>query len=210
MLNILIVDDHTIFRTGLQRLLMDEPDMRIAAAISNGSDIQKLLASRTFDVILLDINLDGRNGFDILASMRSQGCKTPVLVLSMYPEKQYALLAIQAGANGYITKDAVTEELSNAIRQTAAGNQYLSPAGAMYVHEQLNGKDARPAHQRLSIREHQIMLMLVKGVQQTEIGKEMMISAKTVNSHRSNLMEKLGVKSNSELVLYAVRNGLID
>ena len=210
MIRVLVVDDHTIFRSGLQRLLLDEADMRVTAEARNGADAMGLLALQTFDVVLMDINMDGRSGLEILSSVKNQGYKVPVLMLSMHPEEQYALLAVQGGASGYVKKDAAPGELIHAIRLVAAGGSYLSRAAAHSVSEQLNGRDNRPAHQRLSVREHQIMRMLVKGVAQTDIGREMMISPKTVNSHRTNLMEKLGVSTNSELVMYAVRHGLSD
>jgi DNA-binding NarL/FixJ family response regulator len=132
-----------------------------------------------------------------------------VLMLSMYPEQQYALLAIQAGASGYVAKDAEPSELIRAIRQVAGGGRYLSATAARIVLDQLRGQDDRPAHERLSIREHQIMHMIVKGMSVSSIADEMALSVKTVSRHRSNLLEKIGVASTAELVLYAVRNGLV-
>ena len=209
MIQILVVDDHTIFRSGIRRLLLDEVDMCVAAEASNGPEAIKLLGVQSFDLVLLDINMEERSGLEILASIRNLSNSPPVLMLSMYPEEQYALIAVQGGAKGYISKDAEPSELVLAIRQVASGGQYLSANAAKQINDQLSGQDSRPAHQRLSVREHQIMLMLIKGMAQTEIGEEMMISAKTVNTHRMNLMEKLGVSSTAELVLYAVRNGLV-
>jgi DNA-binding NarL/FixJ family response regulator len=208
MIRVLTVDDHTIFRSGLQRMLQDEPDMCADAQARNGAEAIELLARQPFDVVLMDINMDGRSGIEVVSGVRSQGCKVPILMLSMHPEEQYALLAVQAGANGYVKKDAAPGELIAAIRIVANGGNYLSSVAALSVHAQLGGKDNRPAHQKLSVRESQIMRMLVKGVSQIEIAREMMISPKTVNSHRTNLMEKLGISNNSELVMYAVRNGL--
>lgn len=209
MIHVLVVDDHTIFRSGVRRLLLDETDMCVAAEASNGPEALKLIASQSFDLVLMDINMEGRSGLEVLASIRNTLHNPPVLMLSMYPEEQYALIAIQGGAKGYVAKDAEPAELVAAIRRVASGGQYLSALAAKQVQDQLSGQDKRPAHQRLSVREHQIMLMLIKGMAQTEIGEEMMISAKTVNTHRMNLLEKLGVASTAELVLYAVRNGLV-
>ena len=146
---------------------------------------------------------------ETLASIRIKWPRLPVLVLSMYPETQYALVAIREGANGYVAKDAEPAELMGAIRQVAAGGQYVGHRIASQLHEQAVGLDTRPPHQRLTMREHQIMLMLLKGMSLTHIGEEMLISVKTVSTHRANLLEKLGVASTAELVLYAVRNGLI-
>jgi DNA-binding NarL/FixJ family response regulator len=209
VIDVLLVDDHTIFRSGLQRLLLDETDMRVTGEAANGGEALDMIRQRRFSVVVLDINMEGRNGLDVLASIHGAQPALPVLMLSMYPEEQYALVAIQGGASGYIAKDAEPAELVRAIRRVAGGRQYLSARAAPLVHDRLRGRDDRPAHLRLSVREHQIMLMLLKGMTLTEIGEEMLISVKTVSTHRSNILEKLGVTSTPELVLYAVRQGLI-
>ena len=209
MIDVLVVDDHTIFRSGLQRLLLDESDMRVAGEASNGAEALEQIRCRQFDIVLLDINMEGRNGLEVLASMRATAATPPVLMLSMYPEEQYALVAVRGGANGYVAKDAAPAELIGAIRRVAAGGQYLSARAALHVIDQLRGRDERPPHQRLTVREHQIMLMMLKGMPLTEIGQEMLISVKTVSTHRTHVLEKLGVTSTAELVLYAVRQGII-
>ena len=209
MINLLITDDHTIFRSGIRRLLLDEPDIRVAGEARNGAEALALIKTHRYDLVLLDINMDGRSGLEVLESIRNRSSTLPVLMLSMYPEAQYALVSIQSGANGYVTKDAEPAELVSAIRSVAGGGQYLSARAAPLVQQQLQGRDARPLHQRLSTREHQVMLMLLKGMSLTEIGDEMMISVKTVSTHRTHILEKLGITSTAELVLYAVRQGLI-
>jgi len=209
-IDVLLVDDHTIFRSGLKRLFLDEADLRVADEARNGSEAMEKIRARRFDIVVLDINMEGRSGLEVLASIRAETPKLPVLMLSMYPEQQYALVAIRSGANGYIAKDAEPADLLHAIRRVATGGQYLSASAAPSVQMQLDGRDQRPAHQRLTVREHQIMLMIVKGKSLTEIGEEMMISVKTVSTHRTNILAKLGLASNAELVLYAVRQGIID
>ncbi|WP_372658960.1 response regulator [Hydrogenophaga sp.] len=209
MIQVLVADDHTIFRSGVGRLLDDEPDMRVAAQASNGGEALDLIRARKFDVMLLDINMEGRSGLDVLASLRGMQNCPPVMVLSMYPEEQYALVAVQAGARGYLAKDSAAEEMVRAIRTVAGGGLYLSVGAARHVRDQLRGVDERPLHQRLSVREHQIMLMTIRGMSVTEIAEEMMISVKTVSTHRVNLLAKLGLGSTAELVLYAVRQGLL-
>lgn len=209
MIQVLVVDDHTIFRSGVQRLLLDEADIRMTGEASNGNEAIDQIRSRRYDVVLLDINMEGRGGLDVLASLRAAQPALPVLMLSMYPEEQYALVAMQGGASGYIAKDAAPADLVHAIRKVAAGGQYLSARAAPLVLDRLQGKDERPAHQRLTVREHQIMLMMLKGMSLTEIGEEMLISVKTVSTHRSHILDKLGVTSTAELVLYAVRQGII-
>ncbi|RQP23375.1 response regulator [Piscinibacter terrae] len=209
MIRVLVVDDHTIFRSGVGRLLQDEPDMRIAAEAQNGAEALEQVRGHAFDVVLLDINMEGRSGLEVLASMRALARCPPVLVLSMYPEEQYALVAVQAGASGYLAKDSEPAELVRAIRTIAGGGQYLSARMSGRVQDQLRGLDDRPPHQRLSVREHQIMLMTIRGMSVTDIAEEMMISVKTVSTHRANLLAKLGLGSTAELVLYAVRQGLV-
>lgn len=208
-IQVLVADDHTIFRSGVRRLLEDEPDLRVAAEASNGAEALDLVRARSFDIVLLDINMEGRSGLDVLASMRALDRCPPVLMLSMYPEEQYALVAVQAGASGYLAKDSEPAEMVRAIRTVAAGGQYLSMRAASVVRDQLRGIDERPPHQRLSVREHQIMLMMIRGMSVTEIAEEMLISVKTVSTHRTNLLAKLGLGSTAELVLYAVRQGLV-
>lgn len=209
MIDVLVVDDHTIFRSGIRRLLLDEPDMRVLGEARNGSEALELIKTQRYSLVLLDIDMDGRSGLEVLGSIRNLQNGLPVLMLSMYPEEQYALVAMQAGANGYVAKDAEPAELVVAIRRVAGGGQYLSARAAPHVQDRLQGRDARPQHQRLSVREHQVMLLLLKGVSLTEIGEEMMISVKTVSTHRTHILEKLGVASTAELVMYAVRHGLI-
>ena len=209
MIRAFVVDDHTIFRSGLKRLLLDEPDIRVTGEARSGAEAIDALRGGMFDLVLLDINLDGRSGLEVLATMRRAFPAMPVLMLSMYPEEQYALVAMRAGASGYLPKDAEPAELTTAIRAVAGGGTYLSMKIAPHIQHQLKGLDDRPPHQRLTVREHQIMLMLLKGTSPSDIGEEMMISVKTVSAHRAHILEKLGVSGTAELVLYAVRQGIV-
>lgn len=209
MIRAFVVDDHTIFRSGLKRLLLDEPDIRVTGEARSGAEAIDALRGGGFDLVLLDINLDGRSGLEVLATMRRAFPAMPVLMLSMYPEEQYALVAMRAGASGYLPKDAEPAELTTAIRAVAGGGTYLSMKIAPHIQDQLKGLDDRPPHQRLTVREHQIMLMLLKGISPSDIGEEMMISVKTVSAHRTHILEKLGVSGTAELVLYAVRQGIV-
>lgn len=209
MIRAFVIDDHTIFRSGLKRLLLDESDIRVTGEARSGAEAMEALVGNAFDLVLLDINLEGRSGLEVLATLRREFAQLPVLMLSMYPEEQYALVAMRAGASGYVAKDAEPAELIAAIRAVAKGGSYLSRRVAPFVQDQLKGVDERPPHQRLTVREHQIMLMLLKGISPTDIGEEMMISVKTVSAHRMHILEKLGVSGTAELVLYAVRQGII-
>jgi len=209
MTSVLLVDDHTIFRSGVRHLLLDEPDLRVTGEARNGVEALEEVKNHVFDVVLLDINMEGRSGLDVLGALRALPHCPPVLMLSMYPEQQYALVAMQAGASGYVAKDSEPAELVRAIRHVANGGRYLSVTASHSVLEQLRGSDKRLAHERLSMREHQIMLMIVKGMSVTDIAEEMSLSVKTISRHKTNLLEKIGVASTAELVLYAVRNGLV-
>lgn len=210
MIKILVVDDHTIFRSGLRKLLSDEPDMRVDDEARDVGEMLAKLRRATFDVVLLDVSMAGRSGLEAMPSVRAEFPKLPVLLLSMYPAEQYAVVALRAGASGYLTKDAESEELILAIREVASGRRYLSSTAAQRLLLQtVGGSDDQPPHHRLSAREHQIMLMIVQGISLTEIGKQMFISVKTVSSTRTRILQKIGVDSNAELVLYAVRHRIV-
>lgn len=209
MIRLLLVDDHTIFRSGLKRLFSDEEDIRVADEASDAHEALSKLREQTFDLLLLDIALEGRNGLDALPSIRAQQPNLPVLLLSMYPAEQFALVGLKAGANGYVSKDSEAGELIHAIRQVASGRRYLTPNAAEKILRQLESDDGRPPHQRLSGREYQIMRMIIDGMSLTEIGEKMFISVKTVSTYRTRILGKMAVNTNAELVLYAVRNGLI-
>ncbi|MDH4395028.1 MAG: response regulator transcription factor [Limnobacter sp.] len=208
MIDVLVVDDHTIFRSGLRRLFSDEQDIQVADEARNGAIALSKLRQRMFDVVLLDISMEGRSGLEVLESMRAEYPALPVLVLSMYPEEQYAMVAMKSGANGYLSKDVEPDELIRAIRHIANGQRYLSSKGAEMVLMQLDGRDERPAHQKLSAREYEVMRMIVNGVSLTEIGAKMFISVKTVSTHRTRILDKLGLTSNAELVKFAIRQGI--
>jgi len=210
MIDVLLVDDHTIFRSGLKRLLSDETDMRVVDEACNGAEmLAKLRHLQHFDVVLLDVNMEGRSGLETLESVRADFPKLPVLVLSMYPEEQYALASIRAGANGYVSKDIDAPELIKAIRQVAAGGRYLTANGAQKMLMHLGGGDDPAPHQKLTAREYQIMQMMVKGTSLTEIGEKIFISVKTVSTYRARILSKLGISNNAELILYAVRHRII-
>lgn len=209
MIEVLVVDDHNIFRSGLKRLLSDESDIRVADEARNSNEALAKIRAHHFDVIMLDINLDGRSGLELLESVRAEFPRLPVLMLSMYPEEQYAMVALKAGASGYVSKDVESEELVQAVRQVASGERYLTARATQKLLLHPESNDDRPPHQKLSVREHEIMLMIVKGVPLTDIGEKMFISVKTVSTYRTRILQKLGLASNAELVLYAVRHGIL-
>lgn len=205
MTDILIVDDHTIFRSGLKRLLGDEADLRVVAEAGDGAEALRLLRARPVDLVILDINLGGRSGLEVLGAIRRQSPALPVLIMSMYPEAQFAAAAFRDGANGYVSKDATPALLFDAIRRIVAGRP--GPHDARVPAGIRNG-DAGPPHYRLSAREMQIFNLIVAGTPLTEIGERMFLSVKTVSTYRSRVLEKLGLRNNAELVQYAVRHGV--
>ncbi len=212
MIEILVVDDHTIFRSGLRRLLGDEPDMRVAEEAGNAADAMRLLRQGRFDLLILDINLKGRSGLEMLKGVRREWPALPVLMVSMYPEEQFARAALEAGANGYLPKDAEHEALLAAIRRVAQGGGYVTPGFVARSRDARNALDGTPAppHFRLTAREMQIMSAIVAGKSLTDIATELCISVKTVSTYRGRILDKLELGSNSELVRYAMQNSLLD
>lgn len=204
MIHLLIVDDHTIFRAGIARLVADEPDLHVAAEAADGSAAIALVRQQAFDLVLLDINMGARNGFDTLTALRAERPRLPVIMLSMYAESQYARLALRSGANAYLSKDVDTEELLRAIRRVAAGHVYLPMGVSLDA-----GAEAAP-HESLSPREMQVMLMITRGISLTDIGAQLCLSVKTIGSHRTRILGKLGLQSNAEMVQYAMRHGFVD
>ncbi|MDD2885964.1 MAG: response regulator transcription factor [Dechloromonas sp.] len=208
MIEILMADDHAIFRSGVRRLLSDEPDMRIVAEAANGQDALACLRQRSFGLVLLDVNMSGRSGLDTLRRIHAEWPAQPVILLSMYPEAQYAPIALQAGAHGYLSKDRNAAELVAAIRIAAGGGYYLPPGLAPSHLLQVAAGDAAPAWKRLTEREWHILRLIVKGVSLTDIGAELCLSVKTVSTYRGRVLEKLGLHSNADLVRYCLEHGI--
>lgn len=210
MIELLVVDDHTIFRAGIARLMSDESDIRVTGEASDGGAAMAMIRAGSYDVVLMDINLGARNGLEVLASIRAERPRLPVIMLSMYVEAQYARQALKARANAYLSKDVGPEELLRAIRHVATGGVYVTPGFAASSWMPAGAAGDAPPHAKLSPREMQVMLKIARGVPLTEIGVQMCVSVKTIGTHRGHILEKLGVASNAELVQYAVRHGLVD
>ena len=208
MIELLVVDDHTIFRSGVRRLMSDEPDIRVTGEAPDGATALALVRSQRFDVVLMDINMVPRNGLEVLAALRAERPRLPVIMLSMYVEPQYARQALKARANAYLSKDVSHEELIRAIRHVVKGGVYVSP---LFEPSLLSAIDDEAApHTRLSPRETQVMEKIARGVSLTDIGTQMCVSVKTIGTHRAHILEKLGLKTNAELVQYAIHHGLLE
>lgn len=205
-----MVDDHAIFRSGMRRLLSDEPDMRIVAEAANGQEAIECLRRRSYGLVLLDVNMSGRSGLDTLRRIRLEWPAQVVILLSMYPEAQYAPIALQLGARGYLSKDREATELLAAIRIAAGGGYYLPPGMAHGSLLQAAAGEAPPAWKRLTEREWHVLRLIVKGVSLTDIGDELCLSVKTVSTYRGRVLAKLGLHSNVDLVRYCLEHGLAE
>ncbi len=210
MIRLLLIDDHTIFREGLKRLLAEQEGFDVVAEAGDASDALRRARQEEFDVALLDVNMPGRSGLEMLPSFRAERPALPIVVLSMYPAEQYALRAFQAGAAGYVTKDMDARELIDSIRKVARGGRYITAAVVDQLLEARERASDVAAHKLLSSREYEIMLLIVRGTRLTEIGNQMFLSVKTVSTYRSRILKKIGVASNTELARYALQHRMID
>jgi len=210
MIRILVVDDHAIVREGLKQILSDVEDMSVLAEAENGQEALDKIRRATFDVILMDISMPGRSGLEILKDIKGEHPKLPVLILSMHPEEQYTIRALRAGAAGYMNKAGAPDELIGAIRKVSAGRKYVSPSVAEKLAFELGTDSEKLPHEQLSDREYQVMLMLASGRTVSEIADELCLSVKTISTYRTRLMEKMNLKKNAELTLYAVEHHLLN
>lgn len=209
MIRVLIADDHAVVRRGLREILQEEPGLAVAAEASDGDEALEAVRRVKLDVVVLDVTMPGRNGLETLGEIRRRRPSLPVLVLSVHPEDQFALRLLKAGAAGYLCKDSAPEELVKAIRRVAEGGKYMSPSLADRLVSQLQAPAAEPLHGSLSAREFEVLLALASGRRVKEIAARHNLSVKTISTYRSRVFRKLGVESNADLTLYAVRQKLI-
>jgi len=209
MINILIADDHSIVREGLKQIVADSSDMMVQGEAVNGQQVLDLVHKSEYDLILLDISMPGRGGIDTLKQLKILKPDIPVLILSMYPEDQYAIRAIKAGASGYLTKESAPDELIGAIKKVARGGKYVSADLAEKLVEGLGENNAKVDHTILSDREYQVMVMIATGKTVKKIAKELSLSVKTISTHRTRALKKMGMENNAEFTYYAVKLGLV-
>jgi two-component system invasion response regulator UvrY len=210
MIRVLIADDHAVVREGVKRILAEAADLVIAGEASHGQEILAKVATEAWDVVLLDISMPGRNGLEVLQQLRYLRPTLPVLVFSMHPENQYAVRAFRTGAAGYLTKDSIPQELVTAIRKVLQGGRYVSAAMAEYLILEIGHDPRTPLHSGLSNREYQVLCMLASGKTVTKIARELSLSVKTVSTHRGRILGKMRMKTNAELIHYAIRHRLVD
>ena len=205
-----VVDDHELVRIGLKQIIEAESDFSWVGDASTGREALDMLRSKPCDVLLLDLSLPDMSGLDVLRRIKSHHDSVATLVLSAFPEKQYGLNVLRAGASGFVSKTAAPEELCRAIRAAVRGGRYVSPELAEVLVNGMQGVSSEPPHAALSEREFQIFCKLAEGQSVTEIGAALFLSVKTVSTYRSRILEKMQMTSNADLTHYAVRNNLID
>lgn len=208
-IRILIADDHPIVRAGFKQVLSETPDMEVTDEAGNGQEAMACIRKKELDVVLLDISMPGRSGLEVLKELKEEQPKLPVLILSMYPEEQYAIRALRAGASGYLTKASAANELISAIRKVAEGGKYISATLGERLTEFLGTDMTRPPHELLSDREYQVMLMIASGKTVSSIAEDLCLSVKTISTYRTHILEKMRMKNNAEITFYAVQNGLV-
>jgi DNA-binding NarL/FixJ family response regulator len=209
MIKVLIVDDHIIFREGLKKVIATDPDIEVAGEAGDGKEALRKITENTYDLVLLDIGLPGMDGLDVLRAARKKKPALPILLLSIFPEEQYAVRALKEGASGYLTKESVPGELIRAIRKAAQGGRYVSALLGERLADTLVGKGGVEPHELLSYREYQVFHMLVAGKSVKKIAQELCVAPTTVSSHRAHILEKMGMKNNVDLIRYAMERHLI-
>jgi two-component system, NarL family, invasion response regulator UvrY len=209
VIRILISDDHAIVREGLKQILADTDDLVAAGEAVNGHEVLEHIRREDWDMVLLDLAMPGKDGLETLKEVKREKPKLPVLVLSIYPEEQYAVRALKAGASGYLTKESAPEELIAAIRKVSQGGKYISASLAEKLASHLGVDAGKPVHESLSDREYQVMLLIASGKTVTEIADDMCLSVKTVSTYRARALSKMGMKNNSAFTYYAIKHGLI-
>lgn len=210
MIRVLIVDDHAIVRQGLRRILEEARGVEVCAEAADGVEALKKLRTAHVDVVLLDISMPEKNGFDTLKQIMDRNPKAKVVILSMYPEDQYAVRLMKAGASGYVTKDAAPEQLVEAIRKVVANQKHISPNLAELLLNECGVNSGKPTHELLSDREYQVLRLLGSGKKVSEIAETLSLSVKTVSTYRAHILEKMKLRNNAELTFYVVENGLRD
>ena len=210
MIRVMLVDDHALIRRGVRETLTEAGDIEIVGEAGSYGELRALLRERHCDVILLDVNLPGRSGLEILESLAEEGGRARAIMLSQHPEDQYGIRALRAGAMGYLNKSADPDKIVEAVRTVAAGRKYLTPEVAHLLLDTVTGKLDSVPHDQLSEREMQTLLMIASGRRLSEIAQSMALSPKTVSVYRARVLEKLGVSGNAGLASYALRHGLMD
>lgn len=209
MIRVILCDDHAMIRRGIRETLSEAVDIHIVGEAASYAEVRESLRALPCDVLILDLNLPGRGGLEVLSSLREVSSPVKVLVVSMYPEDQYAIRCLRAGAQGYLNKAGEPRDLVTAVRTVAQGRKYVTPQVAHMLVESLNTPENQTLHASLSERELQTLIKIASGRRLADIAEELMLSPKTVSVYRSRVLEKLKLSNNSELTVYAIRNELV-
>jgi len=209
MIRLLLADDHAIVRSGLTQIMALIPDMQVTGVASNGLEVMEQLRQQSFDLLLMDLNMPGIGGIELIARIKAHQPDVPILVLSMHDSPQVAAQVLKAGADGFITKDCEPADLLGAIRQVAAHGHYIDPQIAAQMAFDASAPGQSAPHQRLSERELSVLRLLTQGLAVKQIGAQLAISGKTVSTHKVRLMYKLGTPSMADLMRYAIEHKLL-
>ena len=210
MLKVLIADDHPIVRQGFKQVLMAEGDIVVSGEAASGEEVLRLARAEDWDVVVLDISMPDGNGLDVLRALKAERPSVPVLILSMHAEDQFAVRTLKAGAAGYLSKESVPDELVKAVRKIVGGSRYISDKLAEVLAADLTGDSTKLPHELLSDREYQVMRMIAVGKAPKEIAEELSLSIKTVSTYRSRILEKLNLRTNADIIHYAIQNRLVE
>jgi len=212
-IRVLIVDDHAILRAGVREMLSDEEDLQVVGEAGSAEEALQFINDTDgpgVDVVVLDITLPGQSGIELLKQLRRDRPELAILVLSMHPERSFAVRLMRAGANGYVPKMIVPEELVKAVRAVGSGHRYITPVVAELLASEFAAEEDGPAHNKLSERELQVFTRIAKGISPAVMANELGLSVKTVSTYRARILEKMSMRSNAEIAAYAVRNQLVD
>jgi two-component system invasion response regulator UvrY len=210
MIKALIADDHAVVRQGLRQILQETSDMQVTGEAASGPEALDRARGDLYDVVVLDITMPGRSGFEVLKELRVERPELPVLVLSMHAEEQFAVRLLKAGASGYLNKESAPDELVKAIRKVVAGGRYVSPTLAEKLAFEIDAGSDKLAHETLSDREFQVMRMMASGKTVKEIAAELSLSVKTISTYRARILAKMNLHTNAELIHYAITNQLVE
>lgn len=208
-MNFLVADDHAIVRKGLVQLIREEFPSAEIVEVSDSFQVLEMVRKSHFDLIMLDISMPGKNGIEILKQIKAEKIKSPVLMLSMHSEDQYALRTLKAGASGFLNKDTATEELIIAINKILSGKKYISSNMAEKLAEEMGEKSKKSGHENLSDRELQVLTLIASGKTVSEIADEINLSVNTISTYRARILEKLSLNNNAEITRYCFDNDLI-
>jgi two-component system, NarL family, invasion response regulator UvrY len=210
MRSVLIVDDHEVVRDGVKNILGAQASPISFGEASTAPEALRLITEQNWDLVILDLSLDGRNGLELLKQLKQIDSELPVLILSMHSEEQYARRAFKAGAAGYVTKDSSRTELMEAVNKVIDGGRYVSATLAERLVIDIQRNTSRPLHEGLSDREFEVMCLIASGKTVSEIGEFLSLSDKTISTYRARILEKMGMRTNAELMRYAIRHKLVD